>query len=305
MKVKFANRIYEVLFTKELAGLTMYAVEDEPNHIDWLINVEVVDAEEKELKKIEQKPDTQHSTEWSVSDFRTWQYIVSDVLTKKDGIGQYLDSGECKKIAKYMQEEWGGKLGKEQTQEELRKGEDYGIDGLYHAISILEKTLGKVDGYQSDDGILEHKCAISAVKKLYEQNPWSEEDEKMFECALNMIEWYGVVDEDKSKPVSDWLKSLKDRVQPQPKREWSEEDEKNLNWLTTVCERIHYKNDPQVAPECALILKDWLKSLKERYTWKPSDEQMAALLVAVGDEKKLVSDVGKELYELYLQLKQL
>lgn len=32
----------------------MYAVEDEPNHIDWLINVEVIDAENKELKKIEQ-----------------------------------------------------------------------------------------------------------------------------------------------------------------------------------------------------------------------------------------------------------
>ena len=56
MKIKFANKIYEVLFTKELAGLTMYAVEDEPNHIDWLINVEVVDADKKELKKIEQKP---------------------------------------------------------------------------------------------------------------------------------------------------------------------------------------------------------------------------------------------------------
>lgn len=55
MKVKFANRIYEVLFTKELAGLTMYAVEDEPNHIDWLINVEVIDANKKELNKIEQK----------------------------------------------------------------------------------------------------------------------------------------------------------------------------------------------------------------------------------------------------------
>ena len=57
MKVKFGNRIYEVLFTKELAGLTMYAVEDEPNHIDWLINVEVIDdADKKELNKIEEKP---------------------------------------------------------------------------------------------------------------------------------------------------------------------------------------------------------------------------------------------------------
>ena len=36
--------------------------------------------------------------------------LVSDVLTKKDGIGQYLDNGECKKIAKYMQEEWSKKL---------------------------------------------------------------------------------------------------------------------------------------------------------------------------------------------------
>ena len=55
MKVKFANRIYEVLFTKELAGLTMYAVEDEPNHIDWLIHVEVIDAENRQLRKIESR----------------------------------------------------------------------------------------------------------------------------------------------------------------------------------------------------------------------------------------------------------
>lgn len=49
----------------------------------------------------------------------------------------------------------------EQNLVELPKGEDYGIDGLYAAIDILKKTLGKVDGYQTDDGILEHKCAIS------------------------------------------------------------------------------------------------------------------------------------------------
>ncbi len=43
MKVKFANKVFEVLYTKKVAGLTMYAVEDEPNHIDWLVNVEVMD----------------------------------------------------------------------------------------------------------------------------------------------------------------------------------------------------------------------------------------------------------------------
>jgi hypothetical protein len=47
MKVKFADKIYEVLYTKEVAGKTMYAVEDEPNHIDWLVNVEVIDEAEQ------------------------------------------------------------------------------------------------------------------------------------------------------------------------------------------------------------------------------------------------------------------
>ena len=112
MKVKFANRIYEVLYTKKLAGLTMYAVEDEPHHIDWLINVELVDVEKKEFKKIE---------------------------------------------------------------DEEYNGEDYGIDGLWHAKNILEKTLGKVSGYQTDDGILSHQCAITAIKKLYEQKPTDED----------------------------------------------------------------------------------------------------------------------------------
>ena len=63
----------------------------------------------------------------------------------------------------------------EQSPDELPNGEAnseesksicYRNDGLYYAIDILETTLGKVEGYQSDDGILEHKCAISAVKQL-------------------------------------------------------------------------------------------------------------------------------------------
>jgi len=65
----------------------------------------IFDFKKKELKKIEQKP-----LQWNISDYRTWQYIVADVLTKHDGIGQYLDNGFCKKIAKYMQEEWSKKL---------------------------------------------------------------------------------------------------------------------------------------------------------------------------------------------------
>ena len=88
-----------------------------------------------------------------------------DILFQKMKEEGYMWDAEKKELKKIEDEEY--------------NGEDYGIDSLYHAQRILEKTLGNVDGYQTDDGILSHKCAITAVKKLYEQKPadWSEEDE--------------------------------------------------------------------------------------------------------------------------------
>lgn len=41
------------------------------------------------------------------------------------------------------------------------------INGIYHALKILELTLGTVAGYQSDDGILSHKCAINEIMIIY------------------------------------------------------------------------------------------------------------------------------------------
>ena len=104
----------------------------------------------------------------------------------------------------------------EQKSEELPNGEELGIDSLYHAVRILEKTLGEVEGYQSDDGILEHKCAIEAVKRLYEQkSTWSEEDEKLLNLSLeNLTELRNRFGEEYGR-VGDcisWLKSLKERM---------------------------------------------------------------------------------------------
>lgn len=72
--------------------------------------------------------------------------------------------------------------------------EDCGIDGLYHAIKILEETVGRVTGYQSDDGILEHKAAINAVKELYKKQgekdkpkTWCAEDEQNLDAVLCFI----------------------------------------------------------------------------------------------------------------------
>lgn len=153
-------------------------------------------------------------------------------------------------------------------EDEEYNGEDYGIDSLYHAQRILEKTLGSVDGYQTDDGILSHKCAITAVKKLYEQKPvdWSEEDDNFFNDTIAFFK-----DTKNALDHVDWLKSIKDRVLPQSKQKWSEEDNKWIESLIQTFEDGYLEGFNQLE---SYGIVDWLKSIKERYTWKPSDEQM-------------------------------
>ena len=115
----------------------------------------------------------------------------------------------------------------QKPQTELPKGEDYAIDGLWQAIQILEHSLGEVDGWQSDDGILEHKCAIEAVKRLYEhKSAWSEEDETFLNLSLGNLTGLKNRFGEESGKVGDcihWLKSLKERIQSQPKQELSED----------------------------------------------------------------------------------
>lgn len=78
------------------------------------------------------------------------------------------------------------------------------------------------------------------------KSAWSEEDERICQCLIRDQEKaLDDVRNDKyghSEIVSDlkemyrerivWLKSLKDQVQPQPKQDWSEEDEQ-----ITLCYR--------------------------------------------------------------------
>lgn len=186
-------------------------------------------------------------------------------------------------------------------EDEEYNGEDYCIDSLYHAQRILEKTLGEVDGYQSDDGILSHQCAITAVKKLYEQKPaeWSEEDEYMLNETIQHLEELIRIDKTKHCACDvqyyqrdiDWIKLLKDRVQQQPKQEWSKEDEGVLLESISVLQS-----------SCHWVLADKLKSIKQRYTWKPSEEQMNALSIAVKHGQIDDPDALKKLLE---QLKKL
>ena len=51
MKVKYADRIYNVVTTSNYGGMTWYGIEDEPGHIDWVHDVEIVDTREDIMKE--------------------------------------------------------------------------------------------------------------------------------------------------------------------------------------------------------------------------------------------------------------
>lgn len=80
---------------------------------------------------------------------------------------------------------------------------------------LEEVTYDIPKGYHAE--IEDNKVVI----KKGEQKPaeWSEEDEKMLEYALDMIEWYSGKNENKSRLVSDWLKSHR------PQSTWKPSDE--------------------------------------------------------------------------------
>ena len=119
------------------------------------------------------------------------------------------------------------------------------------------------------------------VIKRGEQKPteWTEEDETIKNNISHIIRQYDKISKKDNQPcwyVGDcllWIQNIKDRVLPQPKLEWNEEDDDDA-WLNDIISKA----------ECNLQLnKDeitWLKSLKDRYTWKPSDKQMEAVRIA-------------------------
>lgn len=172
------------------------------------------------------------------------------------------------------------------------------------------------------------------LERANEQKPtvWSEKDETIANAltkAANDNVLYGYVGKSK---LLEWLKSLKDRVQP--KQEWSEEDEYNVAFIVETL--LGLDGDKEYLSKYksmanwlkSLRLQNWTKEDKERYIsclqrlgtgnpeqpetinskwfkehvyskpqWKPSDEQMTQLRKYCPDNRSLTS--------LYEQLKKL
>lgn len=130
---------------------------------------------------------------------------------------------------------------------------------------IIDTTIEEEQGLkQVCDELL--RLAHDEIKK---KPAWSEEDEKFFKTALWHISYS--ISNGKSTDIhcdtTDWLKSLKDRVQLQQKQEWNEEDERILNVIINDIQERHPEamwkiNCGSTMAVSTKYIIDWLKSLR-------------------------------------------
>ena len=90
-------------------------------------------------------------------------------------------------------------------------------------------------------------------------------------------------------------------IEKEKKPAWSEEDDYILNLVSKFTSK-GYKSHPKI-PSLEFV-QDWLKSLKERYSWKPSDEQIKALL-KLEEMHVLEHEKNQENAHLYMVIKSL
>ena len=89
---------------------------------------------------------------------------------------------------------------------------------------------------------------------------------------------------------------------------WSEYDEVMLHSIISDFKGFKHDNTSSLEPHFDNAI-DWLKSLKDRYTWKPTEEQINAIKLArnsfVRNDSSGYSFINKILFKLENQLKKM
>jgi hypothetical protein len=190
--------------------------------------------------------------------------------------------------------------------------EDFDSKAILEWVAWLEKQCEKgTNGNERDFPISEPPLTLKHAKEVMgikQDDAWSEEDEVALCDALWCCKQAASIAKDENDMgnvwyAEHWLKSLKERVQPQPKQEWSEEDERIR--IETI-ELLETANHPNVLHRNGKPLDfteniNWLKSLRPQ-NWKPSEEQIKALKEAVDEHFDID---GGALWHLYEDLKKL
>lgn len=153
-------------------------------------------------------------------------------------------------------------------------------------IKFLRRILGEhgyahsmidVNGDFCDREYVEADRWLKSIKnRIFTQ--WENTDDMVVDLIIQSLELLieehrnTIADEEFGREI-DWLKALKNRVVPRPRKEWNEKDENAVNKLVAVCSGA--KNYAQFAgckQEELTKLQDWLFSLKNRTISEPEKE---------------------------------
>ena len=172
-----------------------------------------------------------------------------------------------------------------------------------------KKELKKIDSCESDiDFKIEADKWYVCIKDYY----YSDIDELMFtkgKAYKAYIDW-GFISNNGTKktpigifPYKEYFRPATDEEIPHEQKpaEWSEEDEKFFkSCLWHISNSV--SNGKCTDSKCQLT--DWLKSIKERYTWKPSQVQLSALSWEISNtsEGSWQREAMQELYDTLLQM---
>jgi len=137
---------------------------------------------------------------------------------------------------------------------------------IYNKLTDFESSLKHIMEEAIECGDTHNlKADADMLLRLVQKPAWSEEDESILQGIWDEI----LANKHDAKEYEwktydkflDWLKSLKDRVQPQLKQEWSEEDERMMLSIEQVMNCASLLN---IVPQKINKVRTWLKSIKER-----------------------------------------
>ena len=150
-----------------------------------------------------------------------------------------------------------------------------------------------------------HSHLAAWLEKQFEQKPaWSE---KYIADVFEKVGLAKIVREQSNDNLTNALQDAMielSKFAPQPKQEWSEEDEKIYSRIYDLIHAAAFENCEvdDIGNELGEYAKmtSWLKSLRPQNRWKPSDEQMERL-------KGTINSLPHQevLYSLYQDLKKL
>ena len=161
-----------------------------------------------------------------------------------------------------------------------------------------------------------HDKWIAWLEKQGEQKTaWSEEDEEMCQETIDWFEKkcfpYALENENPARESIKWLKSLKNRVLPQPKQEWSEEEQVSEEFINALGTMLndglpdrYLVSEERIKKSAELLFSIARKQLKnEMQEWSEEDEKIALSIEQVMNCASLLNIVPEKVDKIRTWLK--